>query len=108
MRFSAYQLNHLHLPAAERTANGPTMATFSALPNEILLEIWSHIPQPEDIESFASVSKNVYAISCRILREHRALKHKFSTFNNGGRDSKVSAAGLLREILINPRVALYV
>ena len=84
------------------------MATFSNLPNEILLEIWSHIPQPEDIESFASVSKNVYAISYRFLRDHRRLKHKFSTFNNGGRDSKVSLAGLLREVIINPRVALYV
>lgn len=90
-----------------------TMATFSGLPNEAILEIWRRVLQAEDIKSFASSSKKIYALSGQVLLvwEHRTLKHAFSTFNNGGtrgQDSRISAAGLLKAIKMNSRVALHV
>ena len=83
------------------------MATISGLPNELLVEIWRHILLPEDIESFAQASKQIHAVSGPFLLEHRKLKHKFTTFSNGNLLKK-PAAGLLKEITINPHVAPYV
>lgn len=87
------------------------MATISALPNELLIEIWRHVLQPADIESFALASKKIHAVSAPFLLEHRDLRYKFTNFYNGslwsGR-SKKSVAGLLKEITINHNVALYV
>lgn len=83
------------------------MATFSRFPNELLLEIWRHV-QPDDIESFSLLSKNVHSLSSPFLQEHLELKHQFSSFNNGDLVSKTSTAGLLKEIIKNPRVASYV
>ena len=84
------------------------MANFSDLPNELLLEIWNHVSQPKDIENFALVSKTIRTLAIRTLREHRKLTREFSKFHIGDPKSRVSAAGLLKEILTNPRVALYV
>ena len=84
------------------------MATVSGLPNELLVEIWRHILQPEDIESFALASKKIHTVCGQSLFEHRRLKYRFSKFDTGGLCSKISAAGLLKEITTNPRVALYV
>ena len=84
------------------------MANFSALPNELLVEIWSHVQQPKDIENFALTSKNIRVVASRILLHHRELTRQFSNLEVGGQKSKVSAAGLLKEIVTDPRVALYV
>ena len=84
------------------------MAKFSNLPYELLIEIWSHILQPKDIENFALTSKTIRTSAGRILREHRKLTREFSTFDVGGRKSRFSAAGLLKQILIDPRIALYI
>ena len=84
------------------------MATISSLPNELLVEIWRHVLQPEDIESFALASKKIHAVSDPFLLEHRELEYRFSKFGTGVVCSKISAAGLLKEITTNPRVALYV
>lgn len=53
-------------------------------------------------------SKPIHVLSSPFLPERRALKPKFSTFDNGGRESNISAAGLHKEITTSPRVALYV
>ena len=84
------------------------MASFSSLPNEIVIEIWRHVLHPEDIENFALTSKGVRALGKPFLEEHRALKDTFSTYCTRRPVGKVSAAGLLKEITIHPRVALYV
>ena len=63
--------------------------------------------QPKDIENFALASKTIRTLGGKILREHRSLTSKYSTFSESPK-SKVSPAGLLKEILTNPRVALYV
>ena len=84
------------------------MASFSSLPNELLIEIWRHVLHPEDIESFALTSHGIRALAKPFLEEHRALKDTFSTYPTWRRAGKVSAASLLKEITIHPRVALYV
>ena len=84
------------------------MAKFSDLPNELIIEIWSHVLQPRDIENFASVSKMIRSLSGKTLLEHRKLTRQFSTFEIGGPNSRSYPAGLLKEILTNPRVALYI
>ena len=84
------------------------MAKFADLPNELLIEIWSYVLQPRDIENFAFVSKTIRTLSGKILPEHRKLTRQFSSFEIGARKSTASAAGLLKEILTNPRVALYI
>ena len=84
------------------------MASFPSLPNELLIEIWRHVLHPEDIESFAMTSRSIRAVATPFLEEHRALKDTFSTYYTCRSAGKVSAAGLLKEITINPRVALYV
>ena len=84
------------------------MASFSSLPNELLIEIWRHVLHPEDIESFALTSHGIRALAKPFLEEHRALKDAFSTYSTRRPVGKVSAAALLKEITIHPRVALYV
>ena len=83
------------------------MAKFSDLPNELVVEIWSHILQPKDIENFALASKTIRTLAGKILVNHRKLTRELSTFDIGGSKSRFSAPGLLKEILTNPRVALY-
>lgn len=83
------------------------MATFSSLPNELVIEIWRHVLQPEDIERFAMASKKIRILSSSVLLEHRKLTRDFSYLDNWDRKSKGSVAGLLKEILTNPRIALY-
>ena len=83
------------------------MASFSDLPNELVVEIWSHILQPKDIENFALASKTIRSLAGKILVDHRKLTRELSTFDTGGSKSRFSPAALLKEILTNPRVALY-
>ena len=83
------------------------MASFSDLPNELVVEIWSHILQPKDIENFALASKTIRTLAGKILVDHRKLTRELSTFDISDSKSRFSPAGLLKEILTNPRVALY-
>ncbi|CAF9938628.1 hypothetical protein IMSHALPRED_001029 [Imshaugia aleurites] len=84
------------------------MATFSDLPNELITDIWVHVIEPEDVESFALVSKNVHALSTRFVKEHCDLKKQYSKISVSRRLGSRGAADLLKEILLNPRIALYI
>ena len=84
------------------------MAKFSDLPNELVVEIWSYIPQPRDIENFAFASKTIRTLAGKVLVKHRELTRGLSTFDIGNSKSRFSVAGLLKEILTNPRTALYI
>ena len=84
------------------------MATFSHLPNELIVEIWSHLLQPKDIENFALTSKTIRALSGKVLTEHKNLTKELSAFDAGGPKSKFSVAGLLKQILLKPHIALYI
>lgn len=84
--------------------------TFYNLPNELLTLAWSHVVEPEDVESFALVSKRIYALAGKFLREHLRLKRRFSVLyyrhENNRRGSPPAA--FLAEFLTYPRAALYV
>ena len=82
------------------------MAEFSKLPNEMVSEIWGHIVEPTDVESFALVSKNVHAIGRPFVEEHRNLTREYSSFEFDILYD--SPALVLKEVLLRPRVALYV
>ena len=101
------------------------MASFSALPNELVSEVAGHV-MPEDIENFSLISKGVYAVALPLLGEHRVLKRRYSAFQNlekaefDGRHfessryfvesdiSVIDMSKLLAEILTNHRVAFYI
>ena len=87
------------------------MATaFSKLPNELITQIWIHVLEPKDVESFALVSKNILALARKFIQEHQRLKDQFSILyledENNRRGSP--PADFLAGILRNPRSALYV
>ena len=84
------------------------MAHLSNIPNEIVSEIWSHIHEPGDVESFALVSKHIYDIGRPYVEEHNKLKKDFSLSKIGAEINTSAPAFLLKEVLCRPRVALYV
>lgn len=82
------------------------MAVFSDLPNELVIHIWTYVIEPESVESFALVSKRIYGLATPFLKEHKCLKQQFSRFHYSS--PRYRAAGLLKAILLNPRIALYI
>ena len=78
------------------------------LPNEIVLEIWSHVLEPKDVESFALASKSIYALAYRFIEEHEMMKKRFSKFSHNDDRRGSPAANLLANILRSPRTAMYV
>ena len=70
--------------------------------------IWSNVQKPEDVESFALVSKHVYAIGRPFVEEHNKLKKEFSFFEAHTGNRASGPAVLLKEVLLRPRIALYV
>lgn len=92
------------------------MTTFNDLPNELVVEVWRHVLDPEAVESFALTSKTVYALGRNFIQEHNELKAKFSsidhyTFHDGGHREFYEGSDLvetLKNLLLNPRAALYV
>jgi hypothetical protein len=80
------------------------MAGFSDLPNEIVLMIW-HRLEVDDIYNFSIDSKCVYILFREKLREHCDLKRRLSAISN--RETNGVFACILKEILVNPRAALY-
>lgn len=81
------------------------MAHFASLPNKLIREILQHV-EPEDLESFAQLSRNVFRLAFPFLNEHRALIRRYHTLRND-RDS-VSIATLLSTVIANPRIGSYV
>ena len=55
------------------------MARFSDLSPELIMELWEHILHPDDIDSFALVSKHTHATGRTFLEEHRRLKAQYSS-----------------------------
>ncbi len=84
------------------------MAHFSHFPNEIISEIWGNVLEPEGVESFALVSKLVYAVGRPFVEEHNKLKRRYSYFELNTEDPGVVRVKMLKKILLWPRVALYV
>ena len=78
------------------------------MPNEMILEIWGNIQAPGDIESFALVSKHVYAIGKPFVEEHKKLRKDFAFIEIGHEMNIDAPASLLKKVLFRPRMALYV
>ena len=83
------------------------MATFSHLPNEMVTKIWEYFLDPQDVQSFALVSKRIYATGAPFVDEHNKLKRKYSFSNPVVCEGDASVL-LLKKILLWPPVALYV
>lgn len=81
------------------------MAHFASLPNELICEILKLV-QPEDLENFAQISRNVFRLAFPFLAEHRALIRKYNTLRNN--ENPVSIEILLTTIIANPCVGSYV
>ena len=54
------------------------MASFNQLPNEIIIQIRDFVIEPQDIESFALVSKRTHVFSTPYVDEHAFLRLLFS------------------------------
>lgn len=85
-------------------------AAFSSLPKELIAQIWSHVLEPNDVESFARVSKTIYALGRKSIKEHQILKDRFSIlhYKNENKRRHSRPAEFLADILMNPRAGLYV
>ncbi|KAK3170822.1 hypothetical protein OEA41_002906 [Lepraria neglecta] len=77
----------------------------AAVARELILMLW-HRVEVDDVYNFSTASKRVYSLSREILREHCDLKRRLSTISNQGPKSGVFP-NVLKEILVNPRAALY-
>lgn len=84
------------------------MTGFNDLPNEIVLELWHHVLPPDDIASFALVSKRIFALATPSLREHHRLKSKYAVLKSDGSKDGNMLAHLLKDILLYPYIAFYV
>lgn len=84
------------------------MAPLSQLPDEMTAEIWGHILEPRDVESFALASEYVYAIGKPFVEEHNKLKREYTLFETGPNTRASAPAVLLKEVLLRPRVTLFV
>ena len=84
------------------------MAGFNDLPNEVILSVWAHVLAPEDIASFASVSKQVFELGKSVLEGDRRLRSKYSIVETRiYRDDGV-LAHVLNDVLLNPHIAFYI
>ena len=84
------------------------MAGFNDLPNEIVLGVWPHVLAPEDVASFALVSKRVFEMGKSFLEEDRRLRSRYTIVKNNRSYFDALLAELLNDILTNPRIAFYV
>lgn len=81
------------------------MAHFASLPNELVREMIKFV-QPEDLEKFALLSPNVFALAFPFLVEHRALIRKYRTLRNDTGPGSIAA--LLKTVITNPLIGSYV
>lgn len=81
------------------------MAHFASLPNELVCEILKLI-QPEDLENFAHISRNVSRLAFPFLNEHRALIRKYHTLRNTTGPGAIAI--FLSTIIATPCIGSYV
>ena len=84
------------------------MASFSDLPNELIIGIWGYVIEPDDVESFALVSKRIYGLSSQFVNEHASLTQQYSKIKIAYRKGNYESADLLEKMLLNTRIAFYI
>lgn len=74
-----------------------------------MLMILNHL-SPLDVDAFCQLTKRIREVSQSFLEKHMALKSKYTTYSNfrdDGSENNGLLADLLRDILEDPRRALY-
>ena len=84
------------------------MTSFSSLPNELIVEVWRQVLDPEAVESFALASKKIHALGRAFIEEHNRLRANFSSVTHFGDEAGSGPAETLKTLLLNPRAALYI
>ena len=84
------------------------MGQFSDLPNELVLKIWPYVLAPEDVVSFARVSKSIYALGSEVLKEQRQLMKKYSFLDVSISSVGYSPVEWLKDSISKPRMAFCV
>ena len=84
------------------------MLFFSTLPHELIIEVWRYVRGPEAVGSFALTSKTMNSLGSSFIEEHSKLKARISSIAYTNNDSDIRPADTLRDLLENPRAALYV
>ena len=84
------------------------MAVFSDLPNELIINIWGYVVEPQSVENFALVSKRVYELATPFVEEHQRLRQQYPKILDLETGKHGRAADLLGVLPLNPRVALYI
>ena len=84
------------------------MPTFSDLPNELVAMTWGFVDEPEDIESFALVTKRIYRISKPFVDEHERMKRLLPTISIDLETEPEGPHELLERLLHHPRLAFYI
>lgn len=84
------------------------MPTFSGLPNELVAITSGFVDEPEDIQSFALVSKKVCWLSIPFLQEHARLRKLLPTIIIDIEDDPSGPHVLLERLLHYPRLAFYI
>ena len=84
------------------------MPTFSDLPDELVLITWGFVDEPEDIESFALVSKRIYRLSTPFVQGHARMKTSDPTIIIDLEEEPSGPYDLLERYLHNPRLAFYI
>ena len=80
------------------------MATFSHLPNELLLQIWDFVIEPRAVESFALASKRIHRLSSPYVEEHAWFRMLLSRIRIS---STSRSAGLFGQMFQHPRAKFY-
>ena len=84
------------------------MATINTLPNELIREISSFVLEPQDVESFALVSKKFHQLSLPFVEEHALLRKLFSGVRIPPGRNDGRSAELFGQMFQDPRVQYYI
>ena len=84
------------------------MAILSDLPNELIIGIWCYVIEPDDVESFAMVSKRIHDLSSPFVNEHAILKQQYSRICFFDGQGNCEPADLLEKMLLDTRIAFYI
>ncbi|MCJ1453606.1 hypothetical protein MMC28_003953 [Mycoblastus sanguinarius] len=84
------------------------MRGFADCPPEIISAFWELVVSPEDIKNFALVSKAIYGVAGPFIEQHHILRKKYLSYAYDPKFPNNMPATLLKDIQMNPHVALYV
>lgn len=85
------------------------MSAIEMLPTEVLTMVWELLRGPDDLKNFAMSCSAAANTGGKFLQEDLRLRKKYSSINNDNTSGEGSVyAKLLKSILVDPNIALYV